>query len=75
MCNNASPISGTSNLRWLGAAVLLMKAAESWKQLHGDLPSSFKERNEFKKLLSSWQQHIDGVPLEVPPCLLPRAWG
>ena len=48
------------------AAVLLIKAAQSWKKMNGGtLPSTSKERSAFKQLLSSWQHHIDGAPLEV----------
>lgn len=50
----------------LAAALLLIKAAESWRQTHdGKMPTTSKERSEFKQLLSSWQHHIEGVPLEV----------
>ena len=48
------------------AAVLLIKAAEEWRRQHEDqLPSSRAERNEFKALISSWQQHVDDVAIEV----------
>jgi len=48
------------------AAVLLIKAAEEWRRQHEDqLPSSRADRNAFKALISSWQQHVDDVAIEV----------
>lgn len=46
-------------------AVLLIQAAQQWKEAHdGQLPSSYPDRNAFKDLVRSWQRHIDGIPLE-----------
>lgn len=45
-------------------AVILIKAAEHWKDRHqGNLPKGSKENSEFKDLVRSWQRSIDGCPM------------
>lgn len=46
------------------AGLLLVKAADVFKQGHGgSLPSTSQEREEFKNIIRSWRRTIDGCPI------------
>ena len=51
------------------AVAILLQAVAAWKGQHsGKLPSSSKEKSEFKELIKSWQRKVDGVPIPVSHC-------
>lgn len=54
----------------LRPAVLLIQAAQRWKEAHGgQVPGTNDERRAFKQGLQEQQRHFDGIPLEVSePC-------
>ncbi|CAG9318250.1 unnamed protein product [Blepharisma stoltei] len=40
--------------------ILLMKYLEEWKNLHGDVPKTFEEKDDFKKLIKSHSRDFYG---------------
>lgn len=47
------------------AAVLLIRAAQRWREQHDGLPKTAAQRSDFKHLIKSWQRQVDGFPLDV----------
>lgn len=47
------------------AAVLLIKAAAAWRAEHSSLPSTSKERRDFKESIGNMKRMAGEVPVEV----------